>query len=308
MAENSAQRFQAATGENKEEPLIDIDASLDEVISGEDSTFRTENASISDLERVSVVERTGGNIHIQLQLLDVRHGKYEEDHTSGEATLMVFRFRFDPQKSSSRVIRATVTFEFFPSRTNGQSPVIDAIAPEGRFTVAPTKDQESTTKGTELNLSAAGVPIIGASLTAKLERAKTRDISDATIIAGSMNLGTGKNRGDYTVAAWNLQENKHRKNGVPDSAKVAILLQRKNSEPFTAKVNVKATCDLLTRLQDSFRSIPLDDPILFDPKEDGKSPRKGRIYGAKSLSSVDMCSLCEVKMAMEAPFTVSSDV
>lgn len=307
MAENSAQRLQNVTSESKEEPLIEVVASLDEVISGEDSTFRTENASSSDLERRSVVERTGGNIHIQLQLLDVRHGKYDDDDSS-EATLMVFRFRFDPQKSSSRAIRATVTFEFFPSRVNGQSPVIDAIAPEGRFTVAPTKDQESTTKGTELNLSAPGVPIIGASLTAKLERAKTRDISDATIIAGSMNLGTGKNKGDYTVAAWNLQENKHRKNGIPDSAKVAILLQRKNSEPFTAKVNVKATCDLLTRLQDSFRSIPLDDPILFDPKEDGKSPRKGRIYGAKSLSSVDMYSLCEVNMAMEAPFTVSSDV
>lgn len=308
MAENSTLRFQTRIGENEEQPLFEVDTPLDEVINGEDSTFRTENASSSDFERKNVVERTGGNVHIQLQLLDVRHGKYDDDDESGEATLLVFRFRFDPQKSSSRVIRATVTFEFFPSRINSQTPVIDAIAPEGRFTVAPTKDQESTTKGTELSLSAPGVPIIGASLTAKLEKAKTRDISDATIIAGSMNLGTGKNKGDYTVAAWNLQENKHRKNGIPDSAKVAILLQRKNNEQFNAKVHVKATCDLVTRLQDSFRSIPIDDPILFDPKPDGGRPKKGRIHGAEYLSSVDMYSFCDVKMAVEAPFAASSDV
>lgn len=242
MAENFVSRTQTTMGEDKEEALFEADASLDEVISGEDSTFRTENASSSDFERRNVVERTGGNVHIQLQLLEVRHGKYGDDDNSGEATLMVFRFRFDPQNSSSRVIRATVSFEFFPSRTGGQGPVIDAIAPDGRFTVAPTKDQESTTKGTELSLSAPGVPVVGASLAAKLEKARTRDVSDATIIAGSMNLGTGKNKGDYTVAAWNLQENKRRNDGIPDSAKVAILLQRKNNEPFNGKVNVKATC------------------------------------------------------------------
>lgn len=248
MAKNLVSQIQTTIGEDKEEALFEADASLDEVISGEDSTFRTENASSSDFERRNVVERTGGNVHIQLQLLEVRHGKYGDDDDSGEATLMVFRFRFDPQSSSSRVIRATVSFEFFPSRTGGQGPVIDAIAPDGRFTVAPTKDQESTTKGTELSLSAPGVPVVGASLAAKLEKSRTRDVSDATVIAGSMNLGTGKNKGDYTVAAWNLQENKRRNDGIPDSAKVAILLQRKNNEPFNGKVNVKATCVSTTLL------------------------------------------------------------
>lgn len=238
MSETLASRIYPTTGEDREEPLLEIHTSLDEVISGEDSTFRTENTSNFDFERKNVVDRTGGNVHIQLQLLEVRHGNYDGD--GDEATLMVFRFRFHPQKASSRVIRATITFEFFPSRSSSQAPAVDAIAPEGRFTIAPTKDQESTTKGTELSLNTPGVPMIGASLAAKLEKAKTREVSGAAIIAGSMNLGTGKNKGDYTMAAWNLQENKHRKNGIPDSAKVAILLRRQNGEPFNAKVNVKA--------------------------------------------------------------------
>lgn len=240
MSQTFASRIHTTVGEDKEEPLLEIHTSLDEVISGEDSTFRTENASSFDFERENVVDRRGGNIHIQLQLLEVRHGNYDGD--GDEATLMVFRFRFDPQKASSRVIRATVTFEFFPSgSSSSQAPAVDAIAPEGRFTIAPTKDQESTTKGTELSLNTPGVPMIGASLAAKLEKAKTREISDAAIIAGSMNLGTGKNKGDYTMAAWNIQENRHRKNGIPDSAKVAILLRRNNGEPFNAKVNIKTT-------------------------------------------------------------------
>lgn len=129
MSETSASRIYTTTGEDGVEPLLEIHTSLDEVISGEDSTFRTENASNFDFERKNVVDRTGGNVHIQLQLLEVRHGNYDDD--GDEATLMVFRFRFDPQKASSRVIRATVTFEFFPSRSSSQAPAVDAIAPEG---------------------------------------------------------------------------------------------------------------------------------------------------------------------------------
>lgn len=65
------------------------------------------------------------------------------------------------------------------------------------------------------------------------------------------------------------------------------------------------TSDLQTRLQDSFRSIPLDDPILFDPKPDGKTNKKNRIYGAEGLGNVNMYSLCEVRMAVEAPFAAT---
>ncbi|KAG6368662.1 hypothetical protein INS49_002875 [Diaporthe citri] len=99
MTENSISQFHTTIGEDKEEPLFEVAAFLDEVINGEDSTFRTENASNFDFERKNVVERTGRNIHVQLQLLEVRHGKYDDDDDTGGATLMVFRFRFDPKRA-----------------------------------------------------------------------------------------------------------------------------------------------------------------------------------------------------------------
>ena len=284
-----------------DEPLFAIEPRLEDAIRGEGDTFRTQNDSIDDWERHKVIERTQGNIHTRVDLMDVLHGKYDGD--GGEATLLVFRFRFDPQKNSRRVIRGRVNIEFFASSNNGSAPVVEAIAPEERWTVVPTTDQESTTWGGQLNLGASGVPFLETGGTASLEKTVSRDVSDATTVTGSINLGTGKNSGEPTAAAWNLLENRHRKTGVPDSVKVAILLTRENSEPFNAKVTLEADVDFASGLERKLTKVPLDDPVLLNPTMTGRKPKRGRSYGVQDLSSVDLYSLCEIRMAIEASFT-----
>lgn len=298
MAEVVAQVNPAGV-ERDNEPMLSLDVLLEDVVNGEDDTFRTENLSMTDFERRNIIERTRGNIHTRVELLDVTHGLLGDGE---ERTLLVFGFRFDPQKNSSRVLRAVVNIEFFASDKADDPPVVETIAPDGRFTVMPTSDQVSTTRGGELSLGASGASVVTAGATAKLEQTRTRDVSHATTVTGSINLGTGRNRGDSTAAAWNLLENKDRKSGLPDSVKVAIMLRRADGEPFNAKVTLEAECDFMTSLQSKFCTVPLDDPVLFNPRFTGKRPKKGRNYGTENLSDVRLHDLCEVRMDVEAPF------
>ncbi|KAF5700246.1 ankyrin protein 1 [Fusarium globosum] len=224
------------------EPLLVFETPLEHQVIGEDDTVRTENASMSDWERRNIIERTSGSIHTRVELLSVIHGSYSEG--GDKATLMVFRFRFDPQKSSRRVIRARVEIEFFA--TDDSYLEVDAIAPEERWTVIPTTDTETTTRSGQLNLGASGVPFLEAGATASLERSYSRDVTGATTITGGINLGTEKNSGESTVAVWNLQENERRKTGVPDSVTTAILVRRAGDERFNAEVTLQADVDWVT--------------------------------------------------------------
>ena len=285
--------------EDDGEPLLSLEIDLDNVIINKEDTFRTQNASINDWERRNVIERTRGNIHTHIDLMEVSHGTSMDGN---EATLMVFRFRFDPQKNSRRVTRARANIEFFPANKNGSAPVVDTIAPDGRWTVKPTTDQESTTRGGELNVGSTDVAPVTVGAAAKLEKTVSRDISDATTVTGSINLGTGKNSGESTVAAWNLLENKRRETGVPDELKVAVLLRREDNKPFNAIVTLEVDADFKSGLEQKFVKAPLDDPVLFNPTMTGSKPKKGRRYGVENLRDDGLYSLCEVRMAVEASF------
>lgn len=289
--------------EGDDEPLLSVDVPLGDVVDKEDNTFRTENESKTDYERRNIIERNITGVHTRVELLGVKHGLLDEND---EGTLLVFRFRFDPQTNLRRVIRAVVNIEFFASDEADDPPVVEAIAPEGRFTVMPTTDHVSTTRGGDLSLGASGIPLATANATVKLEKTTTRDISDATTVTGSINLGRGRNKGASTAAAWNLLENRARKSGVPDSLKVAILLRRADGGRFNAKVTMENECDFITGLQWNLRKVlgrvPLDDPVLFNPRFTGKGKSNRLCLSTQDLLSVKLNELCEVKMAVEAKF------
>ncbi|KAG6357002.1 hypothetical protein INS49_014878 [Diaporthe citri] len=291
-------------GAEVDEAVLSLDIGLEDVVSGEEDTFRTQNTSMTDFERRNIIERTGGNVHTRVELLDVTHGRLSD---GDEGTLMVLRFLFDPRKNSSRVLRGEVKIDFFAADEDDDCPVVESIAPDGRFTVMSTTDQVSTTRGGDLNLGVSGASVASISATAKLEKTRSRDVSDSTKVIGSINLGTGRNKGDPTAAAWNLLENKHRKSGVPDSLTVAILLRRTDCELFNAKVTLEADCDFATGLRSKFKKVPLDDPVLFNSRLTGRKAKKGRHYGTENLDNVSLDSLCEVRMDVQAPFAIGGE-
>lgn len=270
----------------EDEPLLVSDVLLEDVIEGEDDTFRTQNTSMTDFERRNIIERTGGDVQTRVVLQEVTHGTYDDEEDGDEATILVFCFRFDPQTTSSRVHRALISIEFFASKKSSDPPIVDMIAPDGCHTVLQTTDEVSVTKGGELGLGASVV--VEATAKANMTTTTTRHVGDAATVTGSINLGTGKNKGDSTVAAWNLLENKRHKTGVVRAVRVSVLLRRTSPGPFHAIVTLKADCDFATGLKQKLKNVPLDDPILFDPSAQDKKPKKGRHHGVKNLSNVPL--------------------
>ncbi|PVH79899.1 hypothetical protein DL98DRAFT_515793 [Cadophora sp. DSE1049] len=289
-----------------EEPLLSLDVPL--FTEGDDeNAFHTQNSSMSDYERANVIQRIQGDIHTRCELIDVIHGSLNEAKTS-PATLMIFKFRFDPQKQSQRVKRARIGMEFYAATATGATPVVYAIAPEERWTVVPTTDHEEIERSVDFNLGAPSAAPVDVSATATLKKTVSRDISDATTITGSINLGEGKNSGTSNSAAWNILENARRETGVPDSVQVLVLLSRTDNERFNGKITLDVVADFKTGLSEKLRNrkIPLDDPVLFNPALDPdtkmKTYEKARRHGTEALGAIDLLSLCDVRMAVEAGF------
>lgn len=282
-----------------DEPLSVLEIPLE--FSGEGSEFRTQNRPGQDWERRDVIERADEHdaIHVYCDLMDVKHGTFEQSG-SELGTVMVFRFRFDPQKSSRRIKHARVKIEFLPATSEGNVPVVDAIAPEERWSLLPTTDAEQTVHGGELNLGASGVPFLEAGGTVKMEKTVARDLSSHTTVTGAMQKGSGSNWGDKTCAVWTLIENERRKSGVPDSLRVAVRLRREDDQQFHAAVTIDVKADIRSSFGSYFRKVPLDDPVLFNPKHQSARPMQGRTYGVEDLAGVDLLPLCGARMSAEA--------
>ncbi|KAF3024191.1 hypothetical protein E8E14_009907 [Neopestalotiopsis sp. 37M] len=280
--------------EDSEQPLASFPVELGAV--GKGSEFRTQNASNEDWERRNVIERTRTGIHVYCDLMDVRHGTLGLASDGDFASIVVLRFRFDPQKRSRRVYRAVVKIEFLATEHDKEVPEVSVIAPEERWSLATSTDHEEVTNGGELSVG-SGVSLVTATGTIKREQTTSRDISHATTVSGSINLGQGLNSGRETVARWLLVENESRSTGVPDSVRVAVLLRRNTDNPFNAIVTVEADADLATSLGKLFRKEPVDDPVLFDPKAENKqTARKERSHGIENLGSVNLYDLCDARI------------
>ncbi|TLD03659.1 uncharacterized protein PgNI_11876 [Pyricularia grisea] len=253
---------------------------------GEGNEFRTQNTSSEDWERRNVVERTQDAVHVYCDLMDVRHGTLGAAADMELATLLVFRFRFDPQKKSRRIREATVKIEFAPITAGQDPPEVASIAPDERWSLVTTTDHEEIVKGSELSLGGSAASVLTATGSLKMQKTTTRDISDATTVTGTTNLGTGRNSGLETDAR------------VPDSVRVAVLVRRETDDPFNAVVTIEAEADLATNFGSLFRKVPLDDPVLFNPKAErkGSKENEGRSRGVENLGDEPLYSYCEARV------------
>lgn len=266
-----------------------------------DNAFRTQNEFPTDWERSNVVQRRGP-VNVNCSLLDAAHGKLGDDpdmisdDDGALATLLVFHFRFVPQKHCRRIIRAYIHIKFSGVDAQSAPPAVWAIAPHDTWTVVPTTDHEEKKHAMEGNIGSPEAAPLHFGFTTKFEKLRTRDVSDATTVSGSIEFSDDVNYGECNCAAWTLLENQTRKTGVPPSIRTGILLKRENNATFQGMVKIECVADWKSRFESMFAKVPVDDPLLFNPKLQPARPQKKRKYDPESLLRTDVMSVADVTM------------
>lgn len=85
---------------------------------------------------------------------------------------------------------------------------------------------------------------------------------------------------------------------MPDSVRVAVLVRRETDDPFNAMVTIEAEADMATNFGSLFRKVPLENPVLFNPKAERKGSKKneGRSRGVENLGAEPLYSYCKARV------------
>ena len=249
--------------------------------------FHIKNDPGNPLQRAKVVQRTGHGVGIQCNLIDIIHGDISVD-SNYWATILVFSFRFDPEKNSRRVAEATIELVFDTVDAKGRSPEIDSISFDGHYSFSSSVQSVTDVKGGE---GSVGVSFgANANTSFKWEKTVSRERAHAATISG--NKLVVRNVGPDRIARWTLLENDDQKKGVPASIQVAVRVKRIDEAVFSCHVNLTCKADKWTAMRDFFGGLPEDDPVLLDP---GKSPTNRLMkYDVEELGAVDLDHLSAV--------------
>ncbi|KZL84160.1 intracellular serine protease [Colletotrichum incanum] len=253
----------------------------------EESGFHTKNNPKDPYQRSEVIQRTGHSVDIRCTLIDAVHGFLSED-SDFWASLLVFQFRFDPQKRARRILRATIELRFDVSDAQSSLPEVEAVSFDGNYSFLPSKQSETITKGGEGSLGVNYGAELNAS--AKWEKTVARETTDATTISGGKLVIN--NIPPNRIAKWTLLENKTLKTGVPASIRVAVRIKRRDDSAFTCIPRLECKADKWTSLETFFGGVPEDDPVYFKP--DLKPTNKLMTYDTEDLGNVDLHKLSDV--------------
>ncbi|KAG8674143.1 hypothetical protein FPOAC1_000106 [Fusarium poae] len=246
------------------------------------------------IDRTHFVERTGHGVHIQCNLIDIIHGTISPD-SDNLATILVFQFRFPPDRTGRRVAGASIELVFGGVVGDIMSvpPEVDAISFDGNYNVSSTKETVSRTKDIEgnINTNTNTNASLGAGVSTSLglEETISRENDSAATIKGMIEVN---DFGVGTTAKWLLLENVALKTGIPSSIQIAVRLKRKSEVAFSCLP--KLTCKTRERkgLQDLFGNTLNVDPVLLDPKT---SPtNKLMDYDTEELGAIDLDRLSSV--------------
>ncbi|KAM0294369.1 hypothetical protein HYE67_008040 [Fusarium culmorum] len=273
-------------GDHSEPSRSDIDGIIFPMIEygTEEAEFHVRNNASNPFQRAQVIQRTGHGVAIQCNLNDVVHGAISAD-SDYWASILVFQFRFDPEKNARRISRAQIDLSFDSTEVDARIPEVDSISFDGNYSFSPSKESVSLTKGGEGTVGASFGANVNASL--KWERTVGHEKSHAARISGRK-LVDG-NVGPTRIAQWTLLENDNQKKGVPASIQLAVRIKRMDEAVFSCHVNLSCKADKRTAMQNFFGGLPKDDPILLQPSQ----PSDNRLmkYDVEELGAVDLDQL-----------------
>lgn len=234
----------------------------------EHGNFRTKNAPGQKI-RPTLVDR-GNQLVTKVNLLGITHGEM----AGGDdlATLLVFEFRFVPT-GGRRFKNAEVTIRFEDSGGKMHlDPVVHSIAPEGKWALNKSEKVQNIRLSSNASINAR-LGLAGAEAGVKWEFAETRNCEYYASLSGSKRIARDGSVGEADTVVWTLDENKHKKDGIPTFMRAAVLLKRPGNVPFTFTVEVSADVDFAGKIKALIGLEKKDpiDPVEIDPENSTKA-------------------------------------
>jgi len=244
------------------------------------------------MSNLPVVDSGSGELIVRAYLVKAIHGRLQNKEP---ASLIVADFKFISKKSSpyssQRIVSAIVGFSF-AGLASIDGPIVHDIAPKGPFSIEPSEHQTTNIIGSVPNIFAQrdGVQV------AKPVRQDSWDNKATSVGRIRVSRSHYKDTAKKDTAKWDLLEDSAQKAGIPSCFRTAIILQRKDDEPFLATVEIKASVSdassFNTVLAGSFGQNITDDPIILNPT----LPPLGDLDGVDpyNLDRADLNKLSEV--------------
>ncbi|KAI9667431.1 MAG: hypothetical protein M1821_000246 [Bathelium mastoideum] len=244
----------------------------------------------AETNRRNMVER-GNALAVDGELIDVVHGHLSPE---GElATLIVMEFRFSATVSHRRFKHATIKLHF-ESVDAACDVEVKAIAPWKERSMNPTTRHIESTESIHASIQ-GGAPIATPSLGGQLGRTTSQDKTDQTEVFGRLRT-FDRDSGAKNGASWNMSGNESQSTGVPSMLRTAILVKRTEGKgagslQFTAKVDITTSS-----WEETFKRLtgclPVDEPIVFDPKDEPIA--KDFVNLRDNLSTVNLDEICDI--------------
>ena len=254
-----------------------------------EANFRFQNNPKDPWQRENVLERRG-RVRIECKIRDIVHGFYSGDG-DGYCSLIVFRFRFDPDGLSRRIKVARIWVTFTAMDSQDTDPRVIKMYPDETYSIYPTKQKETTTTSGGANL---GANILGGNIGGELKREKAveRDAIDRGTVRGSIDADDN-NYGIPNGVSWTLMENATDHTGVPVSLQAAVLVGREGMSKFQGHVRIEVEADNITAARDWVTSVMKPprkvDPVWFDP--DKEPTNKLRVWDKSATNNLNLLHL-----------------
>ena len=196
------------------------------------------------------------------------------------ASLVVFEYHLGGMGGGYRYksVRTRLAFTSYGAEESQNRPLIAKFEPAKQLNKdVPTEVEHKTKRRAEVSLGARFAP---AEADLKLgeeteEEYKLPYHASFQAFPESPLDGTSE---PYAVE-WEFWPNKKTKTGIPDMFRVAVLIERKNSDrfecTFTLKLNVGGWPAVSKALKAVFGRPESDSPIIFDPSRKPQGEVKG---------------------------------
>lgn len=255
-----------------------------------------------ELNRNTITDRRleSGSFTVRASLAAVIHGRDNEHGGGHPASLIMFDFDFLPLKSGVRFKHAAIAIQFsYHDADEGPiDPQVVNMAPYGLFRLGASTRTETTTTtalGAEGGVSRLGVVSVSGSFENKI----VKDVQDFATISGWKGI-RDRNSGEPNTAEWALSENTQTRSGIATHIRAVVLLRRIND---TSKFLAHCSIDVETAGGSWARkllraSVPLDDPIVFDPGVPFPGKLDTSWLDMGNLESVDIQKLSDAVLGM----------